>query len=175
MFCMHCGQALPTDAAFCPNCGKKVETASNNAPPAEAAVSSAPPASQKDEEAREINSYMGFAIVMAVLGCLCCTPLTLVPGIVAVVFASQVPGFVRSGHCEIAIRKALFARIFCWITFGILALHLFGIVMLIRYSEEISDFLTERIYQERADGENGEQAEPDPRHNDYSLLWELLD
>ena len=175
MFCMHCGQALPPDAAFCPNCGKKVGTASNNAPPAEAAAVSAPPASQKDEEAREVNSYMGFAIVMATLGCLCCTPLTLVPGIVAVVFASQVPGFVRSGHCEIAIRKALLARIFCWITFGILALHLFAVVLLIRYSEEMSGFLTERIDQERTEGENDEQAEPDHRHYDYSLLWELLD
>ncbi len=175
MFCMHCGQALPPDAAFCPNCGKKVETVSDDAPPAEAAAVSAPPAPQKGEDVREVNSYMGFAIVMAVLGCLCCTPLPLVPGLIAVVFASQVPGFVRSGHCEIAIRKALFARIFCWIAFGILALHLFAVVVLIRYSEGISDFLTERIDLERADGENAEQAEPDHHHNDYSLLWELLD
>lgn len=174
MFCMHCGQALPPDAGFCPNCGGKAPTASKDAQTGAPAVS-AQASLQKENGSREFTSYLGFAVVMAVLGCLCCTPLTLVSGIVAVLFASQASGYAANGNCTMAVRKARTARIFCWIAFSFLAVYLFAFAALIRYSDEISEFLTEKITQERTEGENNESAEPDHHHIDYSLLWDIID
>ena len=174
MFCMHCGQVLPPDATFCPNCGQKAELPSKDAYAEDAAVSAQPPP-KKQKGSREIPSYMGFAVVMAVLGCLCCTPLTLVPGVVAVVFSSQASGYAANGNGTMAVKKALMARMFCWIAFGFLAVYLFAFAALIRYSDEISDFLMEKIHQETTEGENAESTETDHHHIDYSLLWDLID
>ena len=173
MFCMHCGQQLPPDAFFCPNCGQKAESSSNE--PAEDTAVSAQPPQKKDNVAGGINSYMGFAVVMAVLGCLCCTPVTLAHGLIAVVFASQVSGYAASGNYMMAAKKALMARVFCWIAFGFLAAYVFAFAAMIFYSGEISEFLREKFNLEYEADENDESAEPDRHHSNYSLLWDLLD
>ena len=81
MFCMHCGQALPPDAAFCPNCGRKCA--------GDGDLSGAPPVSAAEEEtgARKVNSSMAFAVVMLILSLLCCNVFTFIPGLIAVLFA----------------------------------------------------------------------------------------
>ena len=167
MFCMHCGQSLPPDAAFCPNCGRKC-TGNGN-------LSGAPPASATEEGtgARKVNSSMGFAVVILILSLLCCNVFTFIPGLIAVLFAFQVPGSVRVGQYGIAVRRALIARIFCWIAVAFLAAELFGIAALVRYSDEIGEYLNEKLELESADGEDdGPDA---PSRLDYSLLWDLLD
>ena len=174
MFCMHCGQQLPSDACFCPNCGQKTEMPSKNTPAEDAAVS-AQASPQKEIDSREIPSYMGFAVVMAVLGCLCCTPLTLGAGLIAVVFSFQASGYAAKGNRTIAVKKALVARVFCWIAFSFLAAYAFAFAALIRYSDEIGDFLMEKIHQETTEGENSESTESDHHHIDYSLLWDIID
>ena len=167
MFCMHCGQSLPPDAAFCPNCGRKCA--------GDGDLSGAPPASAAEEEtgSRKVNSSMAFAVVMLILSLLCCNVFTFIPGLIAVLFAFQVPGSVRVGHYAVAARRALIARIFCWIAVAFLAAELFGIAALVRYSDEIGEYLNEKLELESADGEDDS---PDaPSRLDYSLLWDLLD
>ncbi len=167
MFCMHCGQSLPPDAAFCPNCGRKCA--------GDGDLSGASPASAAEEGtgARKVNSSMGFAVAMLILSLLCCNVFTFIPGLIAVLFAFQVPGSVRVGHYAVAARRALIARIFCWIAVAFLAAELFGIAALVRYSDEIGEYLNEKLELESADGEDDS---PDaPSRLDYSLLWDLLD
>ena len=167
MFCMHCGQSLPPDAAFCPNCGRKCA--------GDGDLSGAPSASAAEEGtgARKVNSSMGFAVAMLILSLLCCNVFTFIPGLIAVLFAFQVPGSVRVGHYAVAARRALIARIFCWIAVAFLAAELFGIAALVRYSDEIGEYLNEKLELESADGEDDS---PDaPSRLDYSLLWDLLD
>jgi len=167
MFCMHCGQSLPPDAAFCPNCGRKC--AGNGD------LSGAPPASAAEEKtgSRKVDSSMGFAVAMLILSLLCCNVFTFIPGLIAVLFAFQVPGNVRVGHYAVAARHALIARIFCWIAVAFLAAELFGIAALVRYSDEIGEYLNEKLELESTDGEDdGPDA---PSRLDYSLLWDLLD
>ena len=167
MFCMHCGQSLPPDAAFCPNCGRKCA--------GDGDLSGAPPASAAEEGtcARKVNSSMGFAVAMLILSLLCCNVFTFIPGLIAVLFAFQVPGSVRVGHYAVAARRALIARIFCWIAVCFLAAELFGIAALVRYSDEIGEYLNEKLELEGTDVEDdGPDA---PSRLDYSLLWDLLD
>ena len=167
MFCMHCGQSLPPDAAFCPNCGRKCA--------GDGDLSGATSASAAEEGtgARKVNSSMGFAVAMLILSLLCCNVFTFIPGLIAVLFAFQVPGSVRVGHYAVAARRALIARIFCWIAVAFLAAELFGIAALVRYSDEIGEYLNEKLELESADGEDDS---PDaPSRLDYSLLWDLLD
>ena len=118
---------------------------------------------------------MAFAVVMLILSLLCCNVFTFIPGLIAVLFAFQVPGSVRVGHYAVAARRALIARIFCWIAVCFLAAELFGIAALVRYSDEIGEYLNEKLELEDADGEDGDPNTPTPSHLDYSLLWDLLD
>ena len=174
MFCMHCGQSLPPDAAFCPNCGRKC--ADCGASTRDAAVSTRPqPAADEETGARKVDSSMGFAVAMLILSLLCCNVFTFIPGLIAVLFAFQVPGSVRVGHYGIAARRALIARIFCWVAVGFLAAELFGIAALIRYSDEIGEYLNEKLELEGTESEDGDPDAPTPSRLDYSLLWDLLD
>ena len=167
MFCMHCGQSLPPDAAFCPNCGEKC--AGNGNP----GGADHQPAAEEKTGSRKVDSSMGFAVAMLILSLLCCNVFTFIPGLIAILFAFQVPGSVRVGHYAVAARRALIARIFCWIAVAFLAAELFGIAALVRYSDEIGEYLNEKLELESADGEDdGPDA---PSRLDYSLLWDLLD
>lgn len=77
---------------------------------------------QPAEDLGEINPpYLKFATVMVVLSCTCCNPVTLILGIIAVVFALQTASSFRFGQYGIAAQKAMVARVLCWIAFGLLA------------------------------------------------------
>ena len=65
----------------------------------------------------EIPSHMGFAIVMTVFGG--CDCISLILGIIAIVFASKVSDHVRDGNYEEAKRCSNTALILCWISLGI--------------------------------------------------------
>jgi len=73
---------------------------------------------------RDIDSHMGFAIFVTILGC--CNCLNLVLGIIAIVFASQVQKHIEEGNYEQAKKSADTARILCWISLGLMLL---GFVM----------------------------------------------
>lgn len=62
MYCKHCGQQLPDDAAFCPKCGKAVD----NPPPAQPAVSG-PHKMKENAEPKKKKSGGWLALVMAII------------------------------------------------------------------------------------------------------------
>lgn len=135
MFCMHCGEDLPSDAFFCPNCGRKVEEASVATPP----DASGQTARADGGSGAAINSHMDFAIVITVLAVMSCgAPVNLVLGIVAFLYANKVDQHIRSGNLEQAKGCANTAKTLCWIAVGIIALQLlamffFFVFMLLIY------------------------------------------
>ena len=72
----------------------------------------------------EIPSHMGFAILMTVLGG--CDCISLILGIIAIVFASKVSEHVRNGNYEEAKRSSSTALTLCWISLGIKIFFLVG-------------------------------------------------
>jgi hypothetical protein len=71
-----------------------------------------------------VPNHMVWAIVITILGfCLCCI-FGVVPGIVAIVFASKVNGALDRGDFAEAKRASDTAKLWCWITTGLCALGL---------------------------------------------------
>ena len=75
---------------------------------------------QKTPDIGEIDSHMGFAIIVTALSC--CNCLSLATGIAAIVFASQVSKYVRDGNFEQAKKSADTAYTLCWVSLGFLVL-----------------------------------------------------
>ena len=123
MFCMHCGQQLPPDANFCPNCGQKSD-ASSAAPAGTPAEPPAPPP--------KIDCGLTLAIVAVVMG--------NVIGIVALIYAVLASNMLQSGDYEGARRAAHTGKI--WIILSAIGLCL-GILVLPRLVELIAPGLTE--------------------------------
>ena len=69
-----------------------------------------------------IPSHMGFAIIMTVFGG--CDCISLILGIIAIVFASKVSDHVQNGNYEEAKRCSNTALTLCWISLGIKILFL---------------------------------------------------
>ena len=123
---------------------------------------------QPAEDVGEINSpHLKFAVWMVILSCLCCDPLTLILGIIAIVFAFQVTTCSRSGNLGIALQKAAVARVLCWITFGLLAAWISLLVAMLclpmpedhtekKQTEQVEDENAEKP-AEQAEGENAEK------------------
>lgn len=127
MFCMHCGQQLPPDANFCPNCGQKSD-ASSAAPAGTPAEPPAPPP--------KIDCGLSLAIVAVVLG--------NVIGIVALIYAVLASSMVGSGDYEGARRAARTGKIWSWSAIILSAVGLcLGILILPRLVELIAPGLTE--------------------------------
>ena len=119
-FCVYCGQNLPPDATFCPNCGQKADTASN-AP--------APDASrQADHDGGapdKIESYLNYAIIITVLAVFNCgSVINLALGIIAIVYASKVDQHLLSGNRKEAEACAQTARTLCFIATGVIVLQI---------------------------------------------------
>ena len=75
----------------------------------------------------EINSHMGFAIIMTVLGG--CDCISLILGIIAIVYASKVSAHVQNGNFEEAKKCSDTTLTLCWISLGIKILVLFGSIV----------------------------------------------
>lgn len=135
MFCMHCGQELPPDAFFCPNCGQRVKTAPEDTP----AASSAPkPQKQPPAPSAPPKIDCGFtlAIIAVVVG--------NVIGIVALIYAVLASNMLRSGDYEGARQAARTGKIWSWTAIILSAAALcLGMLVLPRLWDLIAPGLTE--------------------------------
>lgn len=136
MFCIHCGHTLPPDAFFCPNCGQKVENASEKSP----AGISAPQIPQTQPESPapppKIDCGLGLAIFAVATG--------NVIGIVGLVYAVLARDMVRSGNYEGARRAARTGKIWSWTAIILAAAMLcLGMLVLPRLVELIAPGLLE--------------------------------
>lgn len=72
-----------------------------------------------EEPRRPVPTYLAWSIVATVLSlCLCCI-IGTIPGIVAIVFSTQVNSAFNRGDYAAAQRASSNARIWCWITTGL--------------------------------------------------------
>jgi hypothetical protein len=122
MYCRQCGSANDDNAWKCVKCGETLQQAPS---------ASSPPTEQ-------VSSHLAWAIVVTVLGTLCCC-LPLPFGIPAIVYASQVNGKVAAGDLVGAREASRKAKLWSWVTFWVwLALFvlyaLFWITVILRAS-----------------------------------------
>ena len=129
MYCMHCGQQIPSDAVFCPNCGQKAETTSD----APAADIPAPEQTNVTGGAPDkIDSCMNYALVITALALFQCgTYVNLVLGIVAIVFANKADQDIKSGDFEQARNNAKTAKTLCMIATGVIVFQLLAVFFVI--------------------------------------------
>ena len=128
MYCMHCGQQIPSDAAFCPNCGQQAETTSD----APAADTPAPEQTNGGSAPDKIDSCMNYALVITALALFQCgTYVNLVLGIVAIVFANKADQDIRSGDFEQARNNAKTAKTLCMIATGVIAVQILAVFFVI--------------------------------------------
>lgn len=159
---------------------------------------------QPAEDIGEIESpHLKFAVWMVILSCTCCNPVTLILGIIAIVFAFQVATCSRSGNLAIALQKAVVARVLCWITFGLLAAWISLLVAMlclpmpedktskqevqtgkvegesstqeVQTEQTDSESSSQEVQTEQTDGGNVESVEPDIHHSPLNLLLDILD
>ena len=85
---------------------------------------SAPPSFPPEQNYGPIPNYMVWAILITVASlCLCCIVGTI-PGIVAIVMASQVNSKLAAGDRAGAEQSSKNAKLWCWITTGLCILGL---------------------------------------------------
>ena len=131
MFCSTCGRQVAPDARFCDNCGAAVTGQQAGGP--QYAPGMPYPGEMGYGAPVNIPNYLVQAIVLTIFGAItsCCyfagLP-TLITGIVAIVYASQVNGRVQIGDIDGALDSSGKARAWCWVSFGILIV---GIVLMI--------------------------------------------
>jgi len=87
----------------------------------------APSATPPAPPAKPVPNYLAWSITMTVLCflicCISCYSFPgIVTGIVAIVFASKVNGLLNAGDVEGALRASRSAKIWAWVTTGILIL-----------------------------------------------------
>lgn len=134
MFCIHCGQNLPSEACFCLRCGRKVAAVPDTPEGTPVTQSSPPPVAPTDPPPKIDCGFM-LAITAVVLG--------NVIGIVALFYASKASDMLRTGDYEGARRAARTGKIWSWTAIiltvaGIAA----GILLLPRLVDLIAPGLT---------------------------------
>lgn len=113
MFCRECGESIPDDSEYCPECGRPTGV---TRPPAGAAASWRP-----GGPAVAVPNYLVQSILLTIF---CCLP----AGIVAIVRAAQANSKSAAGDYDGALAAAKAARTWCWLSFGA------GIVVLMGYA-----------------------------------------
>jgi type IV pilus assembly protein PilA len=119
MFCTQCGANNEDNAAFCAQCGRKLQPAPI---PMQATDVAVPPGTA----GIWAPNYLVYAILTTIF---CCLP----TGIVAIVFSAQVNGKLQAGDLAGAQKASKNAKTWCWLSFGfgILAGPITTILMLI--------------------------------------------
>ncbi len=100
MFCTKCGSEMPEDLKFCSNCGASLAS--------ESEVNNVAPVSEQSNE--KIPNHL----VGAIASTICCC---IIPGIVAIVYATQVNTKLAQGDIEGA--KVASKNAYIWIAVGV--------------------------------------------------------
>ena len=105
MYCPNCGEKNIDEAKFCVDCGKPkhgTTTTEQQGHESSEPQSSPPP----------IDNHLVWAILATIF---CCLPF----GIVSIVYAAQVNGFVAEGKFDSARQASENAKMWAWIAFGV--------------------------------------------------------
>ena len=105
-----------------------------------------------------IPNHLVWAIVITILGfCLCCV-VGAIPGVVAIVFATQVNSKLAAGDRSGAEQASKNAKLWCWITTGLVILGL--LLNVVSYSTGGSDRYRQMLeqFEQRAESESESDA-----------------
>lgn len=81
-----------------------------------------PPGTPVQQQQPAVPNHLVWAIIVTVLGfCLCCV-VGAIPGVVAIVFSTQVNTKLSQGDFDGALRASANAKIWCWVTTGLVIL-----------------------------------------------------
>ena len=108
MFCGKCGAANDDNTFKCVACGGELHGGVQA--PAQPVYAAQP--------TEPVPNYLVQAILLTIVGLMCCQCVVLPTGIVALVFASQVNSKQQTGDYAGAIGSSNNARIWCWISFA---------------------------------------------------------
>ena len=110
---------------------------------------SSPPSFPPEQNYGPVPNYLVWAILITIASlCLCCVVGTI-PGIVAIVFASQVNGKLSAGDRAGAEQASKNAKLWCWITTGLCILGLLlGILMQVTGMNDRYEALIEQMQQQ---------------------------
>ena len=122
MYCPNCGEENVDEAKFCKGCGKPMQETPTIEEEYEresyrTSESLGPPP--------EIPNYLAQAILVTIF---CCLPF----GIVSIVYAAQVNGFVAADKIDSALQASESAKMWAWISFavGLVSFGGFGVLAL---------------------------------------------
>ena len=118
MYCHNCGTEVTKGAAFCQRCGARVPSSGARASAADAAT----PA--------DVPNRLALAVVAACVSLLLFNPISLVFGVVAIVFASQVEGKLSRGDVSGARRASDSARTWAWVAIWLDIALVVGLLLL---------------------------------------------
>lgn len=130
-FCATCGREQEPGARFCPNCGAAADPLAAGGGPSYAPGMPY----QAGGVVPAVPNYLTWAIIITVLGglTLCCYGVgvfALIPGIVAVVYATQVNSKLAAGDYNGAAKASNSAKTWCWVATGASVLVATGVVVL---------------------------------------------
>lgn len=95
-----------------------------NVPPSDVPPQNVPPSLPPEQAYGPVPNYMAWAIVATIVAfCTCCF-IGAIPGVVAIVFASQVDKRLAAGDRAGAEDASRNAKLWCWITTGLAILGL---------------------------------------------------
>ena len=117
MYCHNCGTEVTEGASFCQRCGARVSLTS------ERMADAAPPAA--------VPNRLALAVVATCVSLLLLNPISLVFGIVAIVFASQVEGRLARGDVGGARRASDSARTWAWVAIWLAVALVAGLLLLL--------------------------------------------
>jgi len=103
MFCPNCGAPNDTQASHCGSCGTQIGLP----------TSAAPMSSNHDyqgQQITQINPHRGWSIGVLLMGMMCCNPLALILGIIAVVQSGKAQSAVMNGDLQAAQSAASTAK-----------------------------------------------------------------
>ena len=135
--CATCGRELAPEASFCDNCGAGVEVVEvvESVEPAHA-PGMPPPAAPGVPAPAAVPNYLTKSIIGTIFSLICCGIIGCIPGIVSIVFATQVDGKLSSGDYDGAVRSSSNANIWSTvaIVLGVVGAVIWMIVMILASS-----------------------------------------
>ena len=137
MFCIRCGRQIADDINFCPHCGMaaqpQVQTVSEPAP-----VQAAP----VQEEKPSIRSGLGLAITLSAISLAFSSVLSLITGVIGIIFAALAKGKCNSGDMQSAKAKVRVAKSMNITSIVLLVLWVIMIVALIVFAVRVTSDVT---------------------------------
>lgn len=128
VYCPRCGIQNADDSKTCISCGNDLRTWGSTGDEQQPAAQK-PPYPQQPQAPQpypgqpygppqQIPNYLPQAIILTVVG-VCCWILPTAAGIPAIVFAAQVNTKLAAGDVPGALHSSRLARIWCWVSFGL--------------------------------------------------------